>query len=480
MRRKSTPSEKPHSGFRRLSRRLSQVKRRHLLYLFLILVVAFAVRGLTRNFVQTHLSDPSWFQSGTYAIFDRQAQNILDGKASVFWIDDLTQTDSAIYPPGYPAWLAFIYVVTGERSAYATQQIQWILDSFAVLLVIAIGVTGYGWRVGLIAGLFAALSPLLSFGGATPLADAPTSWLVVAGIWMLLLAYKRLSFNFAVGAGLLLGASCWLRINGLLLAFFWVTSILLLFGTSRRTRLVLGAGVLLGTALLVAPLIVRNAVAFRAFVPAGLGVGTNLWEGLGETDRAQEFGAVFGDQLLLEQERVTMGIPRDQPFTLYYPDGVRRDRERASRALSVIVRNPVWYAGVMLRRMWGMLKVAGEPLPYYGSPGINVTSAKTLSPELHGSVLAFAVNLLGMVQSVSRYVLLPFTALGVYFSAQKNWPITLLLMSTVLYYLGPGTFAHTELRYVLPMHCVLGVFAGMGLSFSSAFVFNRSSKMLRS
>ncbi len=174
-----------------------------------------------------------------------------------------------------------------------------------------------------------------------------------------------------------------------------------------------------------------------------------------------------------------MGIPQDQRFTLYYPDGVRRDRERARRALSVIARNPVWYAGVMLRRMWGMLKVAGEPLPYYGSPGINVTSAKTLSPGLQGSVLAFAVNLLGMVQSVSRYVLLPFAALGVYFSARKYWPMTLLLMSTVLYYLGPGTFAHTELRYVLPMHCVLAVFAGVGLSFSAAFVFNQSSKMLR-
>ena len=475
--RRNSSSPLTHSGLSRLSWRLSQTKRKYLL-LFLILLVAFAVRGLTRNFVQTHLSDPSWFQSGTYAIFDRQAQNILDGKASVFWIDDLTQMDSAIYPPGYPAWLAFIYVVTGERSAFATQRIQWMLDCFAVLLIVAIGVTGYGWRVGLTGGLFAALSPLLSFGGATPLADAPTSWFVVAGIWILLLAYKRLSFNFAVVAGILLGASCWLRINGLLLAFFWVAAILLLFGVSRRTRLVLSAGVMLGAALLVAPLILRNAVAFRAFVPAGLGVGTNLWEGLGETDRAKEFGAVYGDQLLLEQERVTMGVPRDQLFTLYYPDGVRRDRERASRALSVIARNPVWYAGVMLRRMWGMLKVAGKPLPYYGSPGINVTSAKTLSPGRQGSVLAVAVNLLGMVQSVSRYVLLPFAALGVFFSARKNWPITLLLMSTVLYYLGPGTFAHTELRYVLPMHCVLGVFAGVGLPFSAAFFLKRSWKNL--
>jgi len=35
-----------------------------------------------------------------------------------------------------------------------------------------------------------------------------------------------------------------------------------------------------------------------------------------------------------------------------------------------------------------------------------------------------------------------------------------LLLVTVLYYLVPGTAAHTEIRYVLPMHGVLLVFAG--------------------
>jgi len=293
------------------------VERKRLIYLVLILLTAFTVRGLTRQFVQAHLSDPGWFQSGTYAIFDRHAQKILDGQASIFWIDDPAHTEAAIYPPGYSAWLALVYTVTGERSAFATQRVQWVLDALAVLLVVGIGVTAYGWQCGLMAGQLAALSPLLSLSGATPLADSPTSWLVVAGIWMLLLAHKRTSFNWALGAGLLLGASCWFRINGLLLGFFWAAAVLLLLGLSRRTRLLLGAGVLLGVAILVTPLIVRNAIAFRAFVPAGLGMGTNLWEGIGETDRANEFGAVFGDRALLEQERLALGVPPGAPFTLY-------------------------------------------------------------------------------------------------------------------------------------------------------------------
>jgi hypothetical protein len=34
---------------------------------------------------------------------------------------------------------------------------------------------------------------------------------------------------------------------------------------------------------------------------------------------------------------------------------------------------------------------------------------------------------------------------------------------TVLYYLVPGTSAHTEIRYVLPMQGILTVFAGAAI-----------------
>jgi len=74
----------------------------------------------------------------------------------------------------------------------------------------------------LAAGLLAALSPLLALYGATPLADAPASWIVLAGVLTLLLATKRRSFTVAFIAGLILGASCWLRVNALLLPLFWV------------------------------------------------------------------------------------------------------------------------------------------------------------------------------------------------------------------------------------------------------------------
>jgi 4-amino-4-deoxy-L-arabinose transferase-like glycosyltransferase len=416
------------------------------------------------RFIRDHLGDPSWFQSGTYARFDGQAQNILEGKASAFWIDDPERTDTAVYPPGYSLWLALIYKLTGERLAEMVQIVQWVLDALSVLLIAGVATTAFSFRVGLFAGFLAALAPVLALYGATPLADAPTSWLIVGGVWLLLLAWKTEKLWWALGAGVLVGASCWLRANALLLAIGWAVALFLLVRGEWRRRLRLSLTLLLGALFLIGPLLIRNAVAFRAFVPTGLGMGTNLWEGIGETSRAAEFGAVFGDAKLVEQERKELGLASDAPLTLYSPNGVERDRARTRKALRVIAAHPLWYSGVMLKRMWGLLKFTGEPTPYLGSMGINITSRKTLPASWQGSALAAPVVLLGMVQSVFRYLALPLMLFGCWLGFRGQRPATWLLLVTVLYYLVLGSALHTEIRYGLPMQSLLLVFAGLCMS----------------
>jgi hypothetical protein len=455
---------------------LSGEARRRAVFILCILLLSFAVRALTANFVRTHLTDPGWFQSGTYAVFDRQAQSILDGTASVFWIDDPSRTEAAVYPPGYPLWLALLYGLSGMRSAGAVQNVQWVLDALSVLLIIGIGLTAYNWRTGLCAGTLGALSPLLALYGATPMADAPTNWIVLGGVLMLLLAMKRRSARWALCAGLMVGASVWLRANALLLVICWAMALLLLVQDEWRARLRLSLMVTLGALLLIAPLVIRNTVAFRAFVPTGLGTGTNLWEGIGETERAAEFGAVFGDAALIEQERREMNLPDDAPLGLYWPNGVERDRARTRKALKVIAAHPLWYAGVMTQRMWGMLKYAGRPLPYYGSAGINVTSRKSLPESRQNGVLALLVNLLGMLQSVFRYVALPLMIVGIALTLRRDWRPTWLLLATVLYYLIIGSSLHMEIRYGLPMQSLLLVFAGLAVCHLVEIVYAMSLK----
>ena len=439
--------------------RVLRINRKQLPVLFTLLLIAISVRVLTLQFMRAHLNDPGWFQVGSYAKFDRQARDILDGRQKLFWIDDATRTDLAQYPPAFPALVALIYKVTGVHSAYSVQLVIWFADLLLSFLLIAgITLTAFGSRAAVASAFVVALSPLFAMYAAYPSADVPTTWFVLGGNWLLLLAAQRKSVWLAFAAGAALGIACWLRVNPLYLCVGWAIA-LLIFMKSLK----MAAAVLAGTVVLIAPIVIRNYMVFPDFTPTGGTIGANLWEGLGETELGQQHGFVFGDDKMTEVERKRAGWPADMPAEVQFPDGIRRDRERTSESLAFIRQHPVWYAGVMLGRMWGMLKVAGDPVPYTGISGINVTSKKCLPEHWQGGLLAMAVNVLGMIQSVARYLFLPLAAFGIYAGFRSDWRLSCLLLVTVLYYLVPGTAAHTEIRYVLPMHGILIVFACVGI-----------------
>lgn len=440
---------------------MRSLTRKHLLLALAVVVLAFSVRGLTFLFMRAHLNDAGWFQFGSYSVFDRQARALINGEQNLFWISDPTRTDQAQYPPAFPIWVATIYKLSGNYSAYAVQSVQWSIDFIlSLVLVTGIAVTGFGWRAAFGAAALLALSPLLALYSAYPSADTPTAWFVLGGAWLLLLAAKRNSLWFALAAGVSLGIACWLRVNPLYLCAGWAAALFLFVKVDLKRRLTLGAVLLAGTLLVISPIVIRNYLVFPDFTPTGGTIGVNLWEGLGETELGRQNGFLFGDNKLIEHERVKLGLPPEFKLELQYPDGIRRDRERVRESLDFIKQHPVWYAGVMVQRMWGMLKVAGTPSPYYGTSGINVTPQKCLPPNWQGGIVAFAVKLLGMLQSVARYLLLPLAAIGIYLALRRNFLMSALLLVTVVYYLVPGTVGHTEIRYMLPMHSLLIVFGG--------------------
>lgn len=441
-----------------------QINRQQLAILFALLLIGLSVRVLTLQFMRAHLNDPAWFQVGSYAKFDRQARDILAGRQKLFWIDDPARTDLAQYPPAFPALVALIYKITGEHSAYSVQLVLWFVDLILSLLLIAgIALSVFGLRAAIASAFLLALSPLFAMYAAFPSADVPTTWFVLGGNWLLLLAVQRKSVRLAFAAGVALGIACWLRVNPLFLCVGWAIALLLFVKDAWRLRLKMSAAVLGATLILIAPIAIRNYLVFPDFTPTGGTIGVNLWEGLGETDLGRQHGFVFGDVKMVEIERRRMGWPADMPLDVQWPDGIRRDRERTREALAFIKQHPVWYLGVMVGRMWGMLKVAGDPVPYTGSSGINVTSEKCLPENWQGGVTAFGVNVLGMIQSVVRYLFLPLAAFGIYAGLRTDWRLSCFMLVTILYYLVPGTIAHTEIRYVLPMHGLLIVFGSVSI-----------------
>jgi hypothetical protein len=431
-----------------------------------LLLIAISVRVLTLHFMRAHLHDAAWFQFGSYAKFDRPARDILDGRQRLFWIDDPGRTDLVQYPPAFPALVALIYKVTGEHSAYSVQIVLWFIDLIVSFgLIAGIAYTAFGWRAAIASSFLVGLSPIFAMYAAFPSADIPTTWFVLGGNWILLLALQRKNVWLAFAAGVLLAIACWFRVNPWYLFVGWAIALFAIVQAAWTMKAKMGIAVLAGALAVIAPIVIRNYLVFPDFTATGGTIGGNIWQGLGETEFGRANGFLFGDDKLLEYERKKYGWPPDMRIDLQWPDGIRRENERKRESLAFIKQHPIWYLGVMLGRMWGMLKVAGDPARYCGcgSTGINVTSRKCLPPHRQGGALAFGVNLLGMMQSVVRYLFLPLAAFGIYVAVRRDWRISCLLLVTVLYYLVPGTVGHTEIRYVLPMHALLVIFAGAAL-----------------
>src|SRR5215204_790135 len=248
----------------------AQKIRRTILCFLCLFVAVISVRVLTLQFMRAHLNDPGWFQVGSYAKFDRQARDILDGRQKLFWIDDSTRTDLAQYPPAFPAVVALIYKISGERSAYPVQIVLWFIDLILSFVLIAgIAVTAFGWRAAIASSFLLALSPLFALYAAYPSADVPATWFVLGGNWLLLLAMQRRSVWFALSAGLLLGIACWLRVNPLYLCVGWAIALFAFVRAAWGIKAKLGAAVLISTVVMIAPIVIRNYLVFPDFTPTG-------------------------------------------------------------------------------------------------------------------------------------------------------------------------------------------------------------------
>jgi hypothetical protein len=257
------------------------------------------------------------------------------------------------HPPGYSILMAAIFSVCGESNA-AIQFVQIVCDALAAVMIFLIAAELLPLGAATIAGMLAAWSPQLAWNSVLLLPDSLAVLPILLAIYCLVRSTKnpRL-WNFVI-AGALLGLSCWLRANAMLLTFFFAAAVLLLVKGERRWRYALA--VVFGTLLIVLPLTIRNAIVFHHFIPLSLGAGQTLLEGIADYDSHGRFGIPNTDVGIMKQEAEQSNRPDYYP-KLFNPDGVERERARLSRGFGVIRSHPFWFAGVMVRRAASMLRL---------------------------------------------------------------------------------------------------------------------------
>ncbi len=414
----------------------------------LIFLAAFGVRLLCWRDVRFEAYK---VQTSVTENYKQMARLLAENGASSFYDADSTTSEPDLlgHPPGYPFLLAAVYAVCGESDA-AVQLFQAACDALAVALVFLIAAELLTFGVGVVAGALAGLAPQFCWNSLMLLPDTLAVLPLLGAVWLLLRARAGRPVLKALGAGVLVGLSCWLRANALLLApFMALAAVPFLFAKGARVGPALA--LVAGSLLAVAPVTVRNALVFGHFIPVSLGAGQTLIEGIGDYDPAGRFGLPATDVELQRQEAEMYGRP-EYATSLFGPDAIGRDRARRARAFGVIRAHPLWFAGVMARRASSMLRLERVPL------------ASNAVPVSEGRTRPLRLMLRAAQKLFITAVLLPLQLFGLAALVRaRRWRVLAALAAVPFYYLCVQSALHTEYRYVLAVHYFLLVPAALAL-----------------
>lgn len=287
--------------------------------------------------------------------YKRVARLLMAGGAASFFssTSPLSNAEELGHPPGYSILLAIVYSLAGEGDA-AVQLIQISADALCTVLLFLIVAELLPVGAALIAGLLAAVSPQFAWNSVLLLPDSLSVFPILLAVYLLARALKRPNLLTIIAAGALVGVSCWLRANAMLLAPFMACACLVLFRRGKRLRY--ASALLLGTILVIAPLTIRNAIVFHAFIPLSLGAGQTFLEGIADYDPEGRLGVPQTDMGIMKWEAETFNRP-DYYSTLFKPDGVWRERMRLRRGLAIVSSHPLWFFSVMVERAASMLRL---------------------------------------------------------------------------------------------------------------------------
>lgn len=367
----------------------------------IIFLMAFGVRVLSWHDTRLEVGK---VQTAVTADYQRVAQLLRDGGVRAFFssTSPLADLNNLGHPPGYSILIA----LTGPAND-RIQFIQMVCDALAAVVIFLI-VTELGpLSAAVITGLLAAFSPQFAWNSVLLLPDSISVLPILLAIYLLARAAKNPRLPAFIIIGVLLGVSCWLRANAMLLTFLVALAVPLLTNGTATKRVnrredagakkwQLPLAVVCGTLLIVLPLTIRNAIVFHRFIPLSLGAGQTMLEGIADYDHAGRFGIPQTDVGIMKQEAELYQRP-DYYGTLFNPDGVERERARLARGLAVIRSHPFWFAGVMTRRASSMVRLERARLisidPPVSHPLATNNAAGTLtSEELLSSALLLSPN----------------------------------------------------------------------------------------
>src|SRR5437588_4258627 len=241
---------------------------RYILTYTILILLAIGARCLHLQIYQLNIYS---IHGSLISRYHQQAQRMLDGDGILYPpdSDERASTQLILHPPGYSIFIAGVFALFG-KSDYNLVLAQIICDSLAAVLVLLIAIELLPLTASTIAGLLVAFSPHLAFHTLMLLPESLSVLPILASVWLLIRARKKPRLATIIAAGAMIGLSCWLRSNNLLLAP-WLALLLIPALLERGSRIKYAAAFVSATLLVISPITIRNWIVFQRFVPLSLG-----------------------------------------------------------------------------------------------------------------------------------------------------------------------------------------------------------------
>jgi pentatricopeptide repeat protein len=334
---------------------------------FLIILFVFA---LSLRFVYlSQLQDTPWFDApiedaGRY---DEWARSIQED-----WLQSSQPYHEGAFfqAPFYPYLLAIIYTILGH-SYLVPRIIQMLLGSFSVLLVYFLGRRIFGAAVGKVAAVLASMYGMFIYFSGELLDPTVILFFSLVFLLAVLSAMEKPGWWKFLACGMMLGLAAIARPNVLVYILVLVPWLLV---SSKRRGHAFGKSftyvlaMLLGVALLIAPVTIRNYAVAGDFVPISSQGGVNFAMGNnpgsdGSTPllpgaRASWWG-IYYDSVQMAEETEGGTLKASQVSNFWFKRGLEFIRNDPRAALQLTLKK--------LALFWGGPEVANNKDIYFFS-----------------------------------------------------------------------------------------------------------------
>lgn len=368
--------------------------------------------------------------------YEVMAENILAGR-------DLNTTPSDVpqFPVRVPVYGLFIAMIFGILGHSASRVIaaQTVVSAGLCALTYLIASRSLGnRRTAVIAGLLMAahLPSWVHCGVLYP--DTLFALLLGISVWGALQLVETLSWKWALGTGALVGFSTLCKAAGQGLVIVFVILLFILGKTHLRRKAGLGALLLAGFVVVMAPWIARNYVKFHAFVPTGTLAGFNFLTGNYR-------------QLVPKENTVMAALPPDMLEKSLKMNWIDRDAYFRREGYKVFRQN----ISDLPRRAilkTGIIFVDYPRLSLMDNIGYNTV----ISPRR-----SKAITWAGVVQN-SAYVLLALLAILLCRGARRRFVVLVVLL--LLYFWAGYVLTRSLSRYSVPLYPYICILSACSLS----------------